>query len=114
MCAARRRDRSSGLGIGESQRPQPADRQAIYSMLCKRAKTAGVSRLSPHDFRRTFVGDLLDACADIVTVQKMACHADPSTTNRYDRRGKRAQHKAASLLHVPYKRRLLSGDNEGK
>jgi site-specific recombinase XerD len=83
-------------------------------MLCKRAKTAGVSRLSPHDFRRTFVGDLLDACADIVTVQKMACHADPSTTNRYDRRGKRAQHKAASLLHVPYKRRLLSGDNEGK
>jgi site-specific recombinase XerD len=87
--------------------------QAIYNMLRKRAKMAGVARLSPHDFRRTFVGDLLDAGADIVTVQKMVGHADPATTSRYDRRGKRVQHKAASLLHVPYSKRLLSVDNDG-
>ncbi|GMQ78335.1 MAG: hypothetical protein BMS9Abin02_0838 [Anaerolineae bacterium] len=76
--------------------------QAVYNMLRKRAMLAGVSRLSPHDFRRTFAGDLLDRGADIVTVQKMAGHADPATTSHYDLRGERAQHKATSLLQVPY------------
>jgi hypothetical protein len=48
--------------------------------------------------------------ADLSTVQKMAAHADPGTTSRYDRRGKRAQHKAASLLHVPDTRRIFVED----
>lgn len=100
-------------GLGNRNRRGRLTDQAIYNMLRNRAKLAGVSRLSPHDFRRTFVGDLLDAGADIVTVQKMAGHADPATTSRYDRRGKRAQHKAASLLHVPYSKRRLSADDDG-
>ena len=76
--------------------------QAIYNMLARRADLAGVRKFSPHDLRRTFVSDLLDAGADIATVAKMAGHSSVSTTARYDRRPEAAKAKAAGLLHVPY------------
>lgn len=76
--------------------------KTIYNMLAKRAIEAGVKSFSPHDMRRTFVSDLLDAGADITTVSKMAGHSSVTTTSRYDRRPEEAKRKAASLLHVPY------------
>jgi site-specific recombinase XerD len=79
--------------------------QAVYNMLKKRAKQANVSDFSPHDFRRTFVGDMLDRGVDIVTVQKIAGHSDPATTSRYDRRPEAVKQAAAGKLHYPYKRR---------
>lgn len=87
---------------GKLDTSKPITSQAVYNMLAKRAKEAKVKDFSPHDMRRTFVSDLLDAGADIATVSKMAGHANVQTTARYDRRPEEAKRKAASLLHVPY------------
>jgi site-specific recombinase XerD len=80
--------------------------QSIYKMLVsKRGPAAGLAEFSPHDLRRSFAGDMLDAGADIATVAAMMGHASVNTTARYDRRPEAAKQKAAGLLHVPYKGR---------
>lgn len=94
--------------VGNRNRGGRMTTQAVYAMLKARATAAGIPTLSPHDLRRTFVGDLLDAGADIVTVQKLAGHSSVETTARYDRRDERAKAAAVARLHVPYHRRVLN------
>ena len=72
--------------------------QAVLLIVQKRAQQSGVESFSPHDFRRTFCSDLLDAGVDIVTVQKLAGHASPVTTAKYDRRGEAVKRRAVQNL----------------
>jgi integrase len=74
--------------------------QAVLFILEKRGTEAGVTNFSAHDFRRTFISELLDS-TDIVTVQKLAGHASPELTSRYDRRGEEVQQRAVQAISVP-------------
>jgi integrase len=74
--------------------------QAVLFILEKRGTEAGVTNFSAHDFRRTFISELLDS-TDIVTVQKLAGHASPELTSRYDRRGEEVQQRAVQAINVP-------------
>lgn len=76
--------------------------QAAYYAVERARKRAGVEPFTPHDLRRSYAGDLLDAGADLATVRGLMGHASVETTASYDRRGERAKAKAAALRVAPY------------
>ncbi len=77
--------------------------QSVYSALLSRASSANVI-CSPHDLRRTFAGNCLDAGVDIVTLQNLMGHSSPTTTSKYDRRPEEARRIAMATVSVPYVR----------
>ena len=75
--------------------------QAIYNVVKKRQKEAGISEISPHDFRKTFISTILAETGDLRLAQALAGHSDPKTTASYDRRDMKEMRKAAESLRFP-------------
>ena len=75
---------------------------ALVKRLARRTPQAGIGQCSPHDLRRSFVSAALEGGADIAMVQRLAGHALPVTTARYDRRPEHAAAQAARVVHVPF------------
>ncbi len=82
-------------------RVSPLRGESVAYILRRRQEEAGIEPFSPHDLRRTFVTTLLDAGEDVLTVQRLAGHADVATTARYDRRGEGAKRRAVQSLAIP-------------
>lgn len=78
--------------------PRGMSPSTTYALLKRLATQAGVEEVSPHDFRRTFISNLLDLGADIAVVADLVGHAQVETTRKYDRRGDEAKRKAVNLL----------------
>ena len=85
---------------GNLRRDRGLSGEAVRQLLGRRTLAAGLAAISPHDLRRSYAGDLLDAGADLPAVQQLLGHASPATTSRYDRRGDRARRAAAERLHL--------------
>ena len=72
--------------------------QSVLVMLDKRVTQAAIAPCSPHDFRRTFITNLLKAGVDVILVQRLAGHSDPTTTARYDQRQEDQKRMAVQKL----------------
>jgi site-specific recombinase XerD len=85
-------------------RTEPLDGEAIFAAVQKLCANARIKKVTPHDFRRTFISNLLAAGVDLVTVSKIAGHSDTKTTAKYDRRDEQTQKEA-----MKYAWKRLSG-----
>jgi len=72
-------------------------------------EAAWVQHFTPHDLRRTFAGDLLEAGHDLVRVQRAMGHSDPSQAARYDRRGLEVRRDMAASIPAPGQPRSTLG-----
>lgn len=79
----------------------PLAARTVGRAIDRRHNEAKVKPTSTHDFRRTFIGDFIDAGGDLVQAQQLAGHASATTTARYDRRPDRQRRAAVDRLHLP-------------
>src|SRR4051812_27200185 len=65
---------------------KPIDRRDVYRMVLRAAKLAGILRhISPHSLRHAAITNALDAGVPLRDARILARHANPRTTEHYDR-----------------------------
>ena len=81
-----RGERTTGPLILRPLTGNPIDRRDAYRMVTRIAKAASVPRhISPHSLRHAAITNALDAGVPLRDAQILARHADPRTTEHYDR-----------------------------
>jgi len=81
-----RGERTDGRLILRPVTGNPIDRRDAYRMVVRIAKVAGIPRhISPHSLRHAAITNALDAGVPLRDAQILARHADPRTTEHYDR-----------------------------
>jgi len=79
-----------------SESGKPLERVAIWQIVNRAARDAGLGHVHPHMLRHSFATHLLAGGADLRVVQDLLGHADIGTTEIYthvDRTGLKAMHK---------------------
>ena len=87
--------------VGKGNKP------ATYRMVARIAKAAGIPRhISPHSLRHAAITSALDAGVPLRDAQILARHADPRTTEHYDRARGKPRPSRRPLPHRLRRRRL--------
>jgi integrase len=85
---------------GSIQVEKSVSSQALNKTISKICSDAGVAVFTPHDLRRSFISDLLEAGVDVIAVSKVVGHASVEQTAKYDRRPERLMAEKIQLLDI--------------
>jgi integrase/recombinase XerD len=90
--------RRDGAPLFLSRFGRPMSRQALWDLIRRAARRAGIrAGVSPHTLRHSFASHLLERGADLRSVQAMLGHVDISTTQIYT-------HLPSSVVHDMYRK----------
>ena len=101
FCYITRPSKRSGAKEVISRKETHLTTDALVKILEKRQLQAGLEHLSWHDFRRTYISDLINQY-DLVTAQKIVGHSSTNITAKYDRTWQEKAKEAARMRVIPY------------